>query len=221
MKELVHLEKDLKIYDNRIDELNLFLSKSTSKTQKDLIESAISISVSNLYLMNDLLRSTVGSLSLLDTKIKSKMNQVSLNVDKLKIQLDSVKHDVELKRQYLPEFENAEKSISIMMNEIGINRILYDSTIFSTEEFQRVLFQCIYLPDNEQFKLDIICELLKSIATRVIPNADSLETLINISISKRKFDNAKEADKFLIYLERYLYASELWQSYATKYKEIL
>ena len=48
MKELVHLEKDLKIYDNRIDELNLFLSKSTSKTQKDLIESAISISVSNL-----------------------------------------------------------------------------------------------------------------------------------------------------------------------------
>jgi len=221
MKELVQLESDLKIYDKRIDEFNLFLSKSTSQTQKDLIKSAISISESNLNLLRDLLKSTVSSLALLDTQIKSKTNQVNLDIEKLKIKIESTKHDVKLKKQYLPEFDKAEKDISLELNKIGINQMLYDSIIFSTEEFQRVLFRCIYLPNNEQFKLDAIHELLKDIATRVIPNADSLQTLINMNISKRKLDNEKEADKFLTYLEKYLNASELWQSFANKYKEIL
>jgi hypothetical protein len=221
MKELEQIDNDLKIYDKRIDELKLFLSRSTSQTQKDLIKSAIAISESNLNLYNDLLKCTVNSLALLNTKIKSQSNQVNLDIDKLKLKIDSIKHDIKLKKQYSPEFDKTEKRISIELTEIGVNRVLYDSIIFSTGEFQRVLFQCIYLPSNEQFKLDAICELLKNIAMRMIPNADSIETILNMNIAKRKLNNANEADKFLIYLEKYLNASELWHSYANKYKELL
>lgn len=221
MNELIQLERDLYIYDKRIEELHYFLSKVISQTQKDLIKSAITISESNLNLMKDVLKTTVDFLALLDTQIKSKINQVNLDIDIQKIKIDSVKHDVKLKKQYLPEFNNAEKFISNALDEIKINQILFDSIIYSTEELQRVLFRCIYLPDNEQFKADAIYELLKNIATRVIPNADSLETIINLKILNRKLNSAKEADKFLIYLEKYINASELWQLYAKKYKEIL
>jgi len=221
MDELKQLEKHFKIYDKRIAEFNSYLEKASSKTQHELIKEALSISEQNFNIFADLLKNSVDTLAIMDKKIKSRTNQTNITYEKLKNKIDPILHDPILKKKFFPEYEKTDKELSAQLLNLNAELLLFNATTFLAKEFPRILFNYIYLPNNEQFKLDRTLDILKSIIIRMIPHADTLETINNLSISKRKMDYSSSSDKFLLYFENYIKASELWQVYAKQYIEWL
>jgi hypothetical protein len=221
MDELEQLEKNFKIYDKRIAEFKSYLEKASSKTQHELIKEALVISEVNFNLFADLLKNSVETLAVMDKKIKSRTDQTNIIVEGLKNKIDPIFNDPVLKKKFLPEYTKTDREISTQLVNLNVELLLFNVTTFLAKEFPRILFNCIYKPNNEQFKLDIILDLLKSIIMRIIPHADTFETINNLSVSKRKMDYSSSSNKFLIYIENYLKASELWQVYAKKYIEWL
>lgn len=210
-------------YSKRIEELKSLLNNSNSNTSKELISEAIELSekaVSEYLFISTESVKQIKSLDEKQAKFDEQLKIMESQSEKMK-SVSTMEFFSDATREKLTV---AWLAVSEEINEkyerhTFANRSLRDAILFCCQELDTTLFDLIFKPNSSSFKADLILDVLKKIVQKLIPFSDDIESIFELSVSKRKKTYLSHGNKILTYIEKYISVLQSWLSLTDKFKE--
>lgn len=218
-------ELDYTYYDKRIKELDKLLKVTKSQTFISLISQA---KMETELCLQEFHKLSAGTVIYLNSHLVKNRKRIS----EFKQWLDLCNEKItELKTlQLTAEFRSImsnfyEKLLTDVMErcklESDVNNLVFNIYPMCVKDFQKVLFELIFKPNNSTFHYESVIDILKIIASKIIPGLEEYETFKQLVPSIRKKDFTQNGDKILLYIEQYKDAMEQWKNLAQAYISVI
>jgi len=209
-------------YETRIKELKSFLKNAQSGTTKKLINDALEISNKAISEYEVFSKEAFNQIKKLDAKQEQYDNQFALVLQETK-KMTAFASNEFFTKETRTKVTIAWEAVSVEIKEkfeshTLINRTEREAISFCFDELEKTLFELIFKPNSATFKADLILDVLKKLAQKIIPHLDDIESLLDLDISRRKHQYLSLADKILIYIEQYISVVNLWLNLASQFK---
>ena len=216
-------ENDVSTYKNRKKEFVNLLNSSHSKTSQITISEAIRISDENFKLYVDLSYKLFQYLTKLTQEKKDNIDryndQFTLLETNLKqvSSLDANKEQKEILTVYYQS--NLDILSSMSVRDRNLNSLMSSAYQFVTQEIKTTLFDYIYKPNQSEFRIDMVIDIILLIADKFVPFLGDVRNLMDLIQNARKKSYLKTGDKLFQYLEKYIDISKLWQELIVAFSE--
>jgi hypothetical protein len=216
---------DFTYYDIRIQELDKLLAATKSQTFRSLISEARVETEMCLGEFHKLSAATAIYLNAYKIKNQKRINEYKQWLDLCNEKITEFK-TLELTTELRSVISNFyEKLLTEVMErfqlESDVNSLVFNIYPMCVKDFQKVLFDLIFKPNNLTFHYESVIDILKMIASKIIPGLEEYDTFKQLVPSIRKKDFTENGDKILLYLEQYKDATQQWKTLATAYISIV
>lgn len=212
-------------FHKKVEELDLLLKHTTSKTLTNLVEQAKEIShlaVNDLLLMQ---RTAIVYLGGHEVRTKSKLSIYKKELDgyvMAKMQLEEAK---------IPEAQKAVAKLSLktqlnsfhkkMTAESSLNDLVYKTHHEVAKQLRVVLLELIFVPDNKNFNIERVLDAINYVLENKIPLLSEIKAVSGLSNKAKRKKQVTASDELLRYLEDYIEAVEKWAHLNSSYVKIL
>lgn len=216
-------EEDVLTYQKRKDEFIDLLKASQSRTSQNLITEAINISDENFELYKEITFNLFEYLTELTLKKKNKIDKYNEQFHLLEANLEQVPllNDSKEQKEILIAYYQANLGIlsSMTLQDKNLNNLMSSVFQFVAQELKTTLFDYIFKPNQLEFKIDIVIDVILLVSEKFVPFLGDVKNLVELIKKFKKKNYLKEGDKLFQYLEKYIDASKLWKELAISFNE--
>lgn len=216
-------EQEILIYQRRQNEFIDLLKSSKSRTSENLITEAINISDENFKLYKNITFNLFEYLTGLTQKKKNNIDKYNEQFLLLETNLKQVPYldDNKKQKEIMTAYYNANLEIlnSLALKENNLHNLMSSVFQFVAQELKITLFDYIFKPNQSEFNIDIIIDMVLLISEKFVPFLGDVRNLISLVKKIKKKNYLKEGDKLFQYLEKYIDVSKLWKELAISFNE--